>query len=310
MNRSTRYSLWLLLISIGISLVINVLAIIATGVFTRSLVYLVLAAIAAAAVAGVLITYFVATTSPVLLDWLMTYRRLLRLDTLSHPLLTRLHQEAPATFQHSLQVGNLANRAAKAIKADASLARIGGYYHDIGKLGDPDFFIENSGRVVDNPQAMTVGELKTISARIQDHIKQGVELLKESGFPDEIMAFVPQHHGTMPIAYFFKLAKQQNKAVSKSDFYYSGPRPLSKEAAILMICDAVESKTRTLPETNRQTIAELINQVIEERQQEKQFELSGLTEVDLDKIAKALVDGVLAVHHKRINYPTDEKSPR
>lgn len=252
-----------------------------------------------AVVSGLSISFLIIVTAPVIKNYLATFRQLLRLDTLSHPLLLKMQKEAPATFQHSLQVSNLANKAAKAIGADAFLTRIGGYYHDIGKLSNPSFFIENKHPGEINEEQNDHVE---VAKNIKKHIHEGIKLGHEYKLPSEVISFIPQHHGTLSLTHLYDKAKQGNGPVSIKDFRYPGPKPMSKEAAILMLADAVESKMRTYPDLSSKTINEVINSVIESRIAAKQLELCGLTKSDLQKIKIAFGESAHSLYHQRIKY--------
>ena len=255
---------------------------------------------ASSVVSGTFITIIVIATAPVLKNYLITYRQLLRLDTLSHPLLLRLQQEAPSTFQHSLHVANLGHKAAKAIGADAFLTRIGGYYHDVGKMSDPKFFIENRSEQDNLDHSDSIN---TKVKKIHAHIKNGVKLAREYNLPQEVIKFIPEHHGTMLAVSLYNEAMNAKLHVFKKDFRYLGPKPLSKETAIIMIADGIESSVRALPETSKTKITEAVNSIIDNRLADKQLELSGLTQNDIKKIRASLIEGASIVHHPRIKYP-------
>lgn len=305
MNKNSRYFLALFVICSAIVLVTNLALFIIFSYFNNHIYFHILGILISSILSGILISWIIIHTSPIMQTWFSAMRRLVRLDTLSHPILLRLAKEAPSTFQHSLQVGNLANYAAKSISADAFLARIGGYYHDVGKLIHPNFFIENSGKREDKPENLNLKQLKMLARGIQDHITDGMNFLAKHGFPQEVIAFIPQHHGTMPIAYFYEFAKKLDPNVKKHDFYYRGPKPLSKESAIIMIADATESRIRSLDNPSKESVRVLIDQIILDRVKEKQFVLSGLSDAELKKISIAMAQGIAAVHHKRIKYPSD-----
>lgn len=251
-------------------------------------------------IASIGIALLVILGTPTLRGFLVTYRRLLRLENLSHPLLLRLSSEAPGTYHHSLNATQLAYKAGKAIGADALLIRVGGYYHDIGKLSHPQFFIENQK---DENIHETLQNPKKSAGLIINHIKEGIKLAQENHFPQEIIDFIPQHHGTAVVSYFYNQAKEQNPKVLKKDFTYPGPKPLTKETAILMLADIIEAKAR--PETNLtpEKIKEIVKETIVEKVQENQFDLSGLTPTDFAKITKAFQETLASMFHQRIKYP-------
>lgn len=299
MNKTLRYSLLLLtaitIINFGSSFAFNVVG--RTFEFSPSLRLTMM--FCASLVSALVITFIIISTAPVLKNFLTTYRQLLRLDTLSHPLLLKLQKEAPATFQHSLQVASLANKAAKAIGVDAFLTRIGAYYHDIGKLKDPDFYIENrrAGDMHD------VTDPREITTMIHNHVENGIRLAREYKLPDEVIAFIPQHHGTQLVSYLYEKAKSLDKNVKKQDFRYKGPKPLSKETAIVMLADAIESRLRTVADLTPNEITHIVESTIESRLEEKQLDISGLTKSDCVKLRSAFIEAAQTVYHQRIRYP-------
>lgn len=299
MNKTLRYSIVLFVVITIIIFGFNVLFSLIGRTYEFSPVGRMLMLLISAVVSGLCISFLIIVTTPVVKNYLATFRQLLRLDTLSHPLLLKMQKEAPATFQHSLQVANLANKAAKAIGADAFLARIGGYYHDIGKLSNPSFFIENKRPDEVNKEQNNHIE---VAKNIKKHIHEGIKLGYEYKLPSEVISFIPQHHGTLSLTHLYDKAKRDNSLVSKKDFRYPGPKPMSKEAAILMLADAVESKMRTYPDLSSKTINEVINSIIESRIAAKQLELCGLTKSDLQKIKIAFGESAHSLYHQRIKY--------
>ena len=299
MNKTLRYSVVLFVVITIIIFGFNLLFSLIGRTYEFSPFGRLFMLLVSAVVSSLCITLLIITTAPVVKNYIATFRHLLRLDTLSHPLLLKMQKEAPATFQHSLQVANLSNKAAKAIGADAFLSRIGGYYHDIGKLSNPNFFIENKrSDDIDENQDNYLDTAKNI----KQHILEGVKLGNEYKLPQEVISFIPQHHGTLSISHLYKKAKQNNSSVSKKDFRYLGPKPMSKEAAILMLSDAIESKLRTFPELSDKTIDEVIKSIIQDRLEEKQLELSGLTNGDMLKIKVAFTEAAHSLYHQRIKY--------
>lgn len=299
MNKTLRYSLLLLsaitLINFGSSFAFNIVG----RTFEFSPFLRLAMMFCASLVSAFVITFIIISTAPVLKNFLTTYRQLLRLDTLSHPLLLKLQKEAPATFQHSLQVASLANKAAKAIGVDAFLTRIGAYYHDIGKLKDPDFYIENRREGQDHD----VTDPREVAYLIHSHVENGIRLAREYKLPDEVVAFIPQHHGTLLVSYLFEKAKSLNVSVKKQDFRYKGPKPLSKETAIVMLADAIESRLRTVKELTAREITHIVESTITSRLDEKQLDLSGLTKSDCTKLRLAFIESAQTVYHQRIKYP-------
>lgn len=228
---------------------------------------------------------------------------LAELGDYNQPLLKKLHETAPGTFEHSLRVSNLAESAAEAIGADPILARVGSLYHDVGKIVRPLFFVENqtySG--IENPhEKLTPRSSKMV---ITSHTKDGVALAKEYHIPEVIQDFMIQHHGDSLASYFYNQAVAQEGAenVKEEQFRYTGPRPTSKETAILMIADAVESASRTLKDHSQEELEALINKIIQDRLNDNQLSDSPLTLKDIKVIAATLSRVLRSVFHKRIKY--------
>ena len=228
---------------------------------------------------------------------------LAELGDYNQPLLKKLHEAAPGTFEHSLRVSNLAESAAEAIGADPILARVGSLYHDVGKIVRPLFFVENqtySG--IENPhEKLTPRSSKMV---ITSHTKDGIALAKEYHIPEVIQDFMIQHHGDSLASYFYNQAVAQEGAenVKEEQFRYTGPRPASKETAILMIADAVESASRTLKDHSQEELDALINKIIQDRLDDNQLSDSPLTLKDIKIIAATLSRVLRSVFHKRIKY--------
>jgi hypothetical protein len=238
-----------------------------------------------------------------------TAMTLLELADASQPLLARLAIEAPGTYNHSLQVATLAKAGADAIGANSLLCRVAAYYHDVGKINKADYFIENQvdGRNRHINLSPSVSLLIIIG-----HVKDGVELAKEYNLPASILPFIQQHHGTTLIEYFYHRAcTQQDKdapscgpAVPETQYRYPGPKPKSKEIAILMVCDAVESAVRSMSEPNASRIETLVHDIAMKRLLDGQFDECDLTFRDLELIERALVKTLLGIYHGRIAYPS------
>jgi len=230
---------------------------------------------------------------------LFTMRRFSDLD---HPLLKKLSTEAPGTFQHSVTVAYLARSAGEAVEADSILLRIGGYYHDIGKMVSPTDYVENqfSG---ENPHDH-LDPYDSVE-RILSHVRLGVPLAREWRLPQKVIDLIPQHHGTQLMEYFFNRAKKtaKNPGVNDEDFRYPGPKPQSIEAAILMIADAVEAASRTLQQPNRNSFDKLVRMIIVKKIADGQFSECRLDTGQIDKIIPAMVNRLEAVFHSRILYP-------
>ncbi len=231
---------------------------------------------------------------------------LLELSDLNHPLLKRLALEAPGTFQHSLNVGNLSEAGAKAIGGNSLLARVGAYYHDVGKMDIPEYFVENQLSVKSKHESLT----PTMSAIILTaHVKKGRALGEEAGLPDDVLNFIEEHHGMMLMSYFYdKALKQGANSSTRDEFLYPGPKPQTRETAISMLADAVEAASRTLDQPTPAHIDNLIQRIINDRFQSGELDECPLTLRDLAKIREAFAQILIAAFHRRVVYPTKEKS--
>jgi len=234
----------------------------------------------------------------------LTGFRLLELSSPSHPLLQRLLVEAPGSYQHSLIISNLVEPAVTAIGGDALLARVGALYHDVGKVRRPQFFVENQFGG-ENPHDRISPHLSYLI--ITSHVRDGVELLRAHKMPRELEPFVLEHHGTTVLAYFYKRALEDATSISELNFRYPGPRPRSKETAVLMLADAVESAARTLANPTQGSIRALIDRLFEQRLQDDQLSQSPLNLHDLEVIAATFERMLTAILHRRISYPSAEE---
>lgn len=254
---------------------------------------------------AIAIAWLTLGTSPMLKDILATFRTLSRLESLSHPLLLRLSREAPGTYHHSLQVGTLANHAAHAIGADALLARLGGYYHDVGKLTQPTYFIENQQG---GENSLTIMSPRQAAKVIIAHIDDGLALAKEYKLPAELVAFIPQHTGTTTVRYFLEKAKQRGKRNWHEDqFRYPGPKPQTREAGIVMLADSIEAKARLLRDPDRPALERLVADTLADKTESGQLDLAGFVRGDFDKLRASFADTLATMMHQRIAYPTDEQ---
>ncbi|BAS28476.1 phosphohydrolase [Limnochorda pilosa] len=228
--------------------------------------------------------------------------RLLELANPNQPLLRRLLMEAPGTYHHSIMVGNLAEAAAEATGGDSLLVRVGALYHDIGKIRRPYFFVENqfSG---ENPHDKIAPSLSTLI--IVSHVRDGLELAREYGLPPMVVDFIAQHHGTDLVRYFYNKALENNRGgtVEEKDFRYPGPKPQTRETAILMLADGVEATVRSLNRPTPGRIEGVVRRSIKGRLESGQLDSSELTLKDLDKIAGAFVKVLNGVYHTRVEYP-------
>jgi len=231
---------------------------------------------------------------------------LLELSDLNHPLLKRLSLEAPGTFHHSMVVGNLTESAAKVIDANSLMARVGSYYHDIGKMEKPEYFVENQMDADNRHEALSPNMSALILA---SHVKNGVEMAKRYGIPRLIRDFIPEHHGTSTMRYFYKKALDSatDVEVNESDFKYPGPKPQSKETGITMLADAVEAATRSLTNPTPNKLRAFVEDIVEERFREGQLDECDLTLRDLKNIVDAFMPVLYGVFQHRIEYPDQEK---
>jgi putative nucleotidyltransferase with HDIG domain len=237
-----------------------------------------------------------------------TSMTLLELADASHSLLRRLAVEAPGTYSHSLQVATLAEAAAEAIGANSLLCRVAAYYHDIGKINKPDYFVENQQPGQQNRHINLTPSVSFLI--IKGHVMDGMEMAREYNLPRNLLPFIQQHHGTTLVEYFYNQACSQMKqrgedaSVSDTEFRYPGPKPRSREVGILMLSDCVESATRAMKEPSIRGIDELVHTLTMRRLLDGQFDDCELTMKDLNKIEKTLAKTLQSIHHGRIAYPS------
>jgi len=233
-----------------------------------------------------------------------TSLRLMELSRPNHPLLRQLLLSAPGTYHHSILVSNLAEEAANRIGADALLTRVGSYYHDIGKSQEPYLFIENQ---MDGVNVHDRFDPQTSATLIHQHVSEGIRLARSAGLPEKIIAFIPEHHGTTLAAYFYstalKAAGDDFSKVSEDDYRYPGPKPQSRETAIVMLADGSESAVRSKRPTSIEQINEIVDRMIRRRLEDGQLDECDLTMRDLQKIREAFVEMLEGVFHPRIPYP-------
>lgn len=234
----------------------------------------------------------------------LTDFRLVELSSPQSPLLQKLVLEAPGTYQHSQIIANLVEQAVQQVGGNALLARVGALYHDAGKLRRPQFFVENqtSG---DNPHDDLSPHLSYLI--ITSHVRDGIELVREYGLPPALEPFVAEHHGTTVLAYFYKRALENTDRLDELNFRYPGPKPRSKETAILMLADSIESASRSLADPNQSSIRAMIDRLIEQRLQDEQLAESPLNFRDLEMIAGTFERVLTATLHRRVAYPTAEE---
>jgi hypothetical protein len=241
-----------------------------------------------------------------------TSMTLLDYSDASQPLLKRLALEAPGTYSHSLLIGSLAEAAAEMVGANGLLCRVGAYYHDIGKLNKAGYFVENQMGAASRHKELSPAMSQLI---IIGHVKDGIEMAKEYGLPAVLRQFIENHHGTTLIEYFYNEAKKQQQQTdggtvpSESDFRYAGPKPSTREAAILMLADCVEGAVRSLAEITPTRIEAVVHNMAMKRLQDGQFDECDLTLRELSKIEASLSMTLTAHYHGRIAYPSAPDMP-
>jgi putative nucleotidyltransferase with HDIG domain len=232
---------------------------------------------------------------------------LLELGDVSHPLLQELVRRAPGTYNHSITVASIGETAADAIGANGLLVRVGAYFHDIGKMLKPHYFVENTSEG-ENKHDHLAPAMSTLI--IIGHVKDGIDLAQEHGLPRPLIDFVEQHHGTTLVEYFYHEAARQAEEqpdhrtdADESHFRYPGPKPQTRETAVLMIADAVEGASRALSEPTPSRIERLVHEIAMRRLLDGQFDECGLTITELSRIEDSLTKSLTAMYHGRIKYP-------
>jgi len=286
------------LAGISAALITLILSILSSGAAPSSM----LINAAWAALGGVLGAILCLGTLPV---WesvfgILTPVKLLELSNQNHPLLKRLSLEAAGTHHHSIVVANLAERAADAIGANSLLTRVGAYYHDIGKLENPSYFAENQVNKENPHDELDPAESVKI---IRKHPKSGYIMARKSRIAKEICDIILQHHGTMPIQYFYHKALAENPDAKIENFCYAGPKPQTREAAVIMMADCAEAAVRSLTEKNYENIRYKIKELIKERLDSGQFDECDLTLKELDTIAAEFAESFVGIYHDRVKYP-------
>ena len=237
---------------------------------------------------------------------------LIELGDPAHPLLQELIRRAPGTYNHSITVASLGEAAAEAIGARGLLVRVGAYFHDIGKMLKPGYFVENQGQG-DNRHQSLMPAMSTLV--IIAHVKDGADLARQNKIPEPIVDFIQQHHGTTLVEYFYRQASERSlkgndidgsNVVDESSFRYPGPKPQTREAGILMLADAVESASRVLVEPTPGRIENLVEEISRKRLLDGQFDECGLTLEEVHRIGASLVKSLTAVYHGRVKYPDQE----
>ncbi|WP_273129857.1 HD family phosphohydrolase [Metabacillus sp. HB246100] len=231
---------------------------------------------------------------------ILSTMKLIELSNPNHPLLRKILTETPGTYHHSVMVANLSESACEAIGANGLLARVGAYYHDLGKTKRPQYFIENQMNI-ENPHNKLSAQLsKNI---IIAHVTDGVEMLRKHKMPKEFVDIAEQHHGTSLLKYFYHQAKESNDSIYEDEFRYPGPKPQTKEIAIISIADSVEAAVRSMSNPTPEKIEKLVKSIISDRLQDHQLDECDLTLKELDIIAKSFCESLKGIFHSRIEYP-------
>jgi len=258
--------------------------------------------------AGSLLTVLLPTVER--LFGVQTDLSLIELGDPAHPLLQELVRRAPGTYNHSITVASLGEAAAEAIGARGLLVRVGAYYHDIGKMLKPGYFVENQSRGENRHDALAPAMSTLV---IIAHVKDGADLARQNRLPEAIIDFIQQHHGTTLVEYFYRQASERNRrddpdaaAVDESSFRYPGPKPQTREVGVLMLADAVESASRVLKEPTPSRIENLVEEIVRKRLLDGQFDESGLTLEEVRKIGESLIKSLTSVYHGRVKYPDQE----
>jgi cyclic-di-AMP phosphodiesterase PgpH len=229
--------------------------------------------------------------------------KLLELSDFNQPLLKRLMVEAPGTYHHSLLVGNLAQTAAGAVNANPLLARVGAYYHDIGKLSKPEYYIENQ----DNYNRHDDLSPSMSSLIVLSHVKEGVDLALQYKLSQDIIDIIEQHHGTSLVYFFYQKALEEEADATKEQYRYPGPKPQSREAAIILLADAVEAASRTLDDPSYAHIQELVTRIINNKFIDGQLEECDLSLKDIHTISEQFCHVLSGMFHNRVDYPEERK---
>jgi putative nucleotidyltransferase with HDIG domain len=229
--------------------------------------------------------------------------RLIELSDLNAPILRKLFTSAPGTYSHSIMVATLAEQACQDMGANALLARVGAYYHDIGKMDNPDYFVENQTN--HNRHDDIAPRLSTTVLR--SHLKLGIEKAKSLGLPADVINIISEHHGNSLIMWFYKKAAEQEDQVNSDDFTYPGNPPRSRESAVVMLADVTEAAVRTLRKPTVAKMEKFIQQLFDGKVEHGQLAQSELTFQDLEIIKKAFVKVLAGYYHSRIEYPKDEE---
>lgn len=266
--------------------------------------------LALAAFASGALTGLIALSSQFLLGklaGLTTALELIDLSRPTHPLLQRLLREAPGTYHHSLIISNLAEHAAEQIGADSLLCRVGAYYHDVGKAINPQYFVENQFDGVNIHNSL---DPRTSCAILHQHVYDGIALAKKYHISTRVRDLIPQHHGTTLALYFYEkaLAQSHGAPVDENDFRYPGPKPQSREAAIMMLADGVEATTRAERPTNTEEIRTVVDRIVDQRIREGQLDQTAVTLRDIELIKIAFLEVLQGLYHPRVKYPAPSRT--
>ncbi len=234
-----------------------------------------------------------------------TVIRLLELSDTNTHLLRQLLLKAPGTYQHSINVASIAESAAAKINANSLLIRVGAYYHDIGKMLHPYYFTENQINIPNIHNSITPNLSKTI---IINHVKDGAQIAKRYRLPEEIIMFILTHHGTTIVSYFYHKEKEKNSDAKKDEFRYPGPKPHTKEQAILMLADATEAATHGMDNLDRDKIEKVVKSIVKDRVDDGQLDQSELTLGELKEVTDSFIKSLINFYHKREAYPTEENA--
>ena len=250
---------------------------------------------------------------------LLTVFQLLELANPSQPLLRRLLVETPGTYHHSLMVGNLAERAAETIGADPLITRVAAYYHDVGKLANPAAFIENQSGGENVHDTLDPEESAQI---LKQHVADGIDVAYKAKLPKSVIAFIPQHHGTAIMSYFYAKAREEAaepygglgreegrraaEAVDPRRYRHAGPKPQTREAALIMLADGVEASVRSLASRDEPSIRSMVARIVAERMEDGQFDECDLTLRDISRVQEAFVSQLLGMYHQRVAYPQNK----
>ncbi len=300
-DRLSRFALSALTVSLALGAVLTAFWLVSEPRDTGHLPWILLASVTNGVAAAVITVGCFVVLS--LVFGVTTRLQLMELIQADHPLLRRLQDEAPGTYHHSMMVGTLAERAAATIGADPLVARVGAYYHDVGKLAQPGYYIENMLDGSPSPHDQ-LGPQE--SARyIRDHVTSGIDIARKHRLPSIVRDFIPEHHGTRLVTYFYRRAAQQGGEVDPAPFRYEGPRPRSKESAIVMLADSCEALVRASQQDDRARtrLDELIDSVFAERLAEGQLDECDITMRELQEVAGSFKSTLRAIYHPRIEYP-------